>query len=385
MSRPWHAATTITTQRHFTDTDQACPDPLGPATHLFLPTPPRPPLLVSRLSAGTFAPRRPQRVAVAVERKDDDRLETGTLVTEGRRAARSRSGQILTLKPPSSSLIRCWKRPSTLPMPPPRCACRPEAYAFALTQMARATGDRERDLDRELRERIAGRLAGGPHGECAARVVREPLALEAREQARLLDEDVLYLLGDGESPGRLVCAPRLEADGQADEMTCAHLEGWSSIGAIGATRVCRPRRQRPGVRHHRRPGARMAPAPSTPWARRSPGGLRSRGLQGTKGAEGGNSCPVRSSVCDPGTSLTRAAFTTPVSEPSVGARRTAGRCTAHSPLRLHLEELYTSGTALAGQPDTVRPPRFGLNARRAAGVTDTAMLSASDLIDPPGS
>jgi hypothetical protein len=65
---------------------------------------------------------------------------------------------------------------------------RPEAYAFALTQMARATGDRERDLDVELRERIARRLATGPQGERAARMVREPVALEAREEARLLDE-----------------------------------------------------------------------------------------------------------------------------------------------------------------------------------------------------
>src|SRR6185437_10437052 len=65
---------------------------------------------------------------------------------------------------------------------------RPEAYAFALTQIARATGDRERDLEPELRERVAGRLASGPHGERAARIVREPVALEAREEARLLDE-----------------------------------------------------------------------------------------------------------------------------------------------------------------------------------------------------
>jgi hypothetical protein len=65
---------------------------------------------------------------------------------------------------------------------------RPDAYAFALAQIARATGDRERDLDHALRERIARRLETGPHGERAARLVREPVPLEAREEARLLDE-----------------------------------------------------------------------------------------------------------------------------------------------------------------------------------------------------
>jgi len=65
---------------------------------------------------------------------------------------------------------------------------RPESHAFALTQIARATGDRERDLDPALRERIAARLETTPHGARAARLVREPTALEAREEARLLDE-----------------------------------------------------------------------------------------------------------------------------------------------------------------------------------------------------
>src|SRR5439155_577844 len=38
---------------------------------------------------------------------------------------------------------------------------RAEAYAFALAQLARATGDRERDLDPELRERGALAVRGG--------------------------------------------------------------------------------------------------------------------------------------------------------------------------------------------------------------------------------
>jgi molecular chaperone DnaK (HSP70) len=65
-----------------------------------------------------------------------------------------------------------------------------EAYAFAVTQLARATGDRQRDLDTMLRERVAARLEGTPHGGRAAHVVRERVALEAREEARLLDESL---------------------------------------------------------------------------------------------------------------------------------------------------------------------------------------------------
>jgi hypothetical protein len=79
---------------------------------------------------------------------------------------------------------------------------RPEAYAFALAQVARVSGDRARDLDPALRERVARRLETAPHGARAARLVRELVALEAREEARLLDETLpagLRIRG-GESP-----------------------------------------------------------------------------------------------------------------------------------------------------------------------------------------
>ena len=67
---------------------------------------------------------------------------------------------------------------------------RPGATAFALSQLARMTGDRERDLEPALRERIAARLEASPEGARAARLVREHVALEAREEARLLDESL---------------------------------------------------------------------------------------------------------------------------------------------------------------------------------------------------
>jgi hypothetical protein len=65
---------------------------------------------------------------------------------------------------------------------------RAEAYAFALAQIARATGDRERDVDPGIRERLAHRLEDTPAGARAARLVRAPVELEAREEARIMDE-----------------------------------------------------------------------------------------------------------------------------------------------------------------------------------------------------
>jgi molecular chaperone DnaK (HSP70) len=67
---------------------------------------------------------------------------------------------------------------------------RPDATAFALAQVARRTGDRERDLDPALRERVAERLEREPDGARLAHVVRDVVALEEREEARLLDESL---------------------------------------------------------------------------------------------------------------------------------------------------------------------------------------------------
>jgi molecular chaperone DnaK (HSP70) len=67
---------------------------------------------------------------------------------------------------------------------------RADAYGFAVAQIARASGDRERDLDAGLRERVARRLETLEDGGRLARIVREPVALEAREEARLLDESL---------------------------------------------------------------------------------------------------------------------------------------------------------------------------------------------------
>jgi molecular chaperone DnaK (HSP70) len=67
---------------------------------------------------------------------------------------------------------------------------RPDATAFALAQLARRTGDRERDLEPPVRERVAARLDREPDGERLARLVREVVPLEAREEARLLDESL---------------------------------------------------------------------------------------------------------------------------------------------------------------------------------------------------
>ena len=67
---------------------------------------------------------------------------------------------------------------------------KPGPTAFAAVQLARYVGDRERDLDEDLRRRLAERLRQQPHGERAARLVTEYVPLEAQERARLLDESL---------------------------------------------------------------------------------------------------------------------------------------------------------------------------------------------------
>jgi len=64
------------------------------------------------------------------------------------------------------------------------------AAAFTLVQLARCVGDRERDLDAGLRERLAERLRPLPNGERAARVVLEFVPLGKQERARVLDESL---------------------------------------------------------------------------------------------------------------------------------------------------------------------------------------------------
>ncbi|MDX2167583.1 MAG: molecular chaperone DnaK, partial [Deltaproteobacteria bacterium] len=67
---------------------------------------------------------------------------------------------------------------------------RPASVSFALVQLARCTGDRERDLDEGLRQRLAARLRQTAHGERPARLVTEVIPLEGQEKARILDESL---------------------------------------------------------------------------------------------------------------------------------------------------------------------------------------------------
>jgi molecular chaperone DnaK (HSP70) len=65
-----------------------------------------------------------------------------------------------------------------------------DALAFTVVQLARCTGDRTRDLEDELRQRVAQRLTPLSSGERLAKQVLEVVPLEAKEQARILDESV---------------------------------------------------------------------------------------------------------------------------------------------------------------------------------------------------
>ena len=66
----------------------------------------------------------------------------------------------------------------------------PESLGFALVQLARCTGDRSRDLDEDLRRKVAERLVSLPSGERWAKQVLEVVALETKEQAQILDESL---------------------------------------------------------------------------------------------------------------------------------------------------------------------------------------------------
>jgi hypothetical protein len=59
---------------------------------------------------------------------------------------------------------------------------RTEHFALAAAELARASGDRARDLDDALRRRLAERLRPTPDGERLARLVLEPVAREEREE-----------------------------------------------------------------------------------------------------------------------------------------------------------------------------------------------------------
>ncbi len=77
---------------------------------------------------------------------------------------------------------------------------RPGDTVFALVQLARCVGDRERDLDPAVREAVALFVQDLPHGERAAHLVRQAVPLAAGERSRILDESLpagLQLRSDG--------------------------------------------------------------------------------------------------------------------------------------------------------------------------------------------
>jgi hypothetical protein len=59
---------------------------------------------------------------------------------------------------------------------------RGDSYALAAAELARASGDRARDLDEGVRRRLAERLKNAPDGERLGRLVLEPTARQEREE-----------------------------------------------------------------------------------------------------------------------------------------------------------------------------------------------------------
>ncbi len=67
---------------------------------------------------------------------------------------------------------------------------KPEPLGFVVLQLARCTGDRSRDLDDDVRQKVANRLRPLSSGERWAKQVLEVVTLETREQAQILDESL---------------------------------------------------------------------------------------------------------------------------------------------------------------------------------------------------
>jgi molecular chaperone DnaK (HSP70) len=77
-----------------------------------------------------------------------------------------------------------------------------EKAAFPLAQLGRRTGDRARDLDPDLRDRLSARLRELPGGDRTALLVDQIVALEAREERVALGDTLpagLRLISDDES------------------------------------------------------------------------------------------------------------------------------------------------------------------------------------------
>jgi hypothetical protein len=78
----------------------------------------------------------------------------------------------------------------------------PEKAAFSVAQLGRRTGDRGRDIDPDLRARLARKLRTAPSGDRCAHLVQEIVSLEAREER--------VALGDSLPPGLRLLAPSTE-------------------------------------------------------------------------------------------------------------------------------------------------------------------------------
>ncbi|MBT8496073.1 MAG: molecular chaperone DnaK, partial [Deltaproteobacteria bacterium] len=83
----------------------------------------------------------------------------------------------------------------------------PDKAAFPLAQLGRKTGDRGRDLDDGVRDKLIDRLKGIPGGERTAKLVESVVELEAREERVLLGDSL---------PAGLRLARDEDVDGDGD-------------------------------------------------------------------------------------------------------------------------------------------------------------------------
>ena len=109
---------------------------------------------------------------------------------------------------------------------------------FSLSQLARVSGDRARDLDEDLRARVIDRLVALGAEEATIRPVREFTELEASQQGQALGDSLpvgLRLVGRASRPREPSALRRSTSRPRGRDPTCVHSADGAPVANVTGT------------------------------------------------------------------------------------------------------------------------------------------------------